>query len=281
MPKYYKCIENIDLVNHTYNDKILLTSDELFYLRLFVHDFSDDMISEFLEVDRVKVYQLKYSLKSKFKKKNWRDIIVEAFNTNILNKQDFVDDVVRNTALEKTETVLNKFVIHTYGRSHRKIDFSLFITQAVYDFYSETQSRLRNKYNNICILDIEVNIIKLKYQGYTDTEIYKYINTSKHRLNEYYRSIRKKLHVTNWFNAFKICFYLNILMKSDDNFLNKSNEIENCSKNIMRIKALKRIDLKEKKLMVYNELVRLHTSIEYYYLLNKDNVEVGFSEIKK
>ncbi len=90
-------------------EKIKLTNNETYYLRLLVHNFDDDHISDFLKINKENLTYIKKRLKSKFKTKNWVTIIEKAFELKILDKQDFVDPVIKEIALRYTSKIVNDF----------------------------------------------------------------------------------------------------------------------------------------------------------------------------
>ncbi|GAA3613666.1 hypothetical protein Q4Q39_03395 [Flavivirga amylovorans] len=90
-------------------EKIKLTSNEAYYLRLLVHNFNDDHISDFLKINEEDLTYIKRRLKFKFKTKNWVTIIEKAFELKILDKQDFVEPVIKEIALRYTSKIVNDF----------------------------------------------------------------------------------------------------------------------------------------------------------------------------
>ncbi|TGV04480.1 hypothetical protein [Flavivirga rizhaonensis] len=90
-------------------EKIRLTNEETYYLRLLVHNFDDDHILNFLKIDKERLNYIKRRLRFKFETKNWVTIIEKAFELEILNKQDFVDPVIKKIALRYTSKIVNDF----------------------------------------------------------------------------------------------------------------------------------------------------------------------------
>ncbi|GAA3605386.1 hypothetical protein Q4Q39_08735 [Flavivirga amylovorans] len=96
-------------------NNINLTNNEKYFLRLLVHNFDDDYISDFLKIQKSDLGYIRGKLKIKFKTKDWVVLIKKAFALGILNKQDYIDPTINKIALGYASKIFDDFKNRPYG----------------------------------------------------------------------------------------------------------------------------------------------------------------------
>ena len=94
----------------------------------------------------------------------------------------------------------------------------------------------------------------------------------KHTLINLKKSIFIKIGVSNWFCARRKFFQSNILKTNTLQKIYLENEIQKCTLiifNLFNSYDIFEKDEKEKKWLIYKELINLYNKVEFYYLLNK------------
>ncbi|MEM9680906.1 MAG: hypothetical protein AAF901_11345 [Bacteroidota bacterium] len=248
-----------------------LTSREIKYLRLYVHGWSDETISKFLDITIKRMPGIKTKIEKKFRTIHWLSIISMALQKNYLHLPDFVEQSVTHDALSLTETLLTHYIkpktISPYTDSDLKDTLKLFIKA-----HKERSTKIyKNQSLNTQLNQKELWILKQCYKTH-DIEYYmndtnKPTSIEKHKIK---LDIFLKLNVSNWFAAFRKA---NLLGLFDDIKL-KGNKCSFCDKQIthltnklMAMRKLKDIELYEKKKIIYDELIKIHLHIEFHSLL--------------
>lgn len=240
----------------------ILNSYELFYLRLFTHGFNPKEVSEFLEINQSKVYQIKKSIVTKFDTNNWVKIVAQSLKNKILRQLDYLEPVVKEQALRYTQTIYEGFLIpHDVDRIQTKL------RQCILNFYLTTNSKLKHYYFNKNSVDKlttkELLYLRLSYSNTHTKEVLKQLNLSKtDNLKRLRRNIFKKLDTNNWFNTFKKAIQYNLIDSSNNSGVSLNSELTNSTNNILRLRYLKRLSNPEIKLYVYNELLELFSTVE-------------------
>ncbi len=88
---------------------IELTNTERYFLRLSVLNLDNQYIANFLSLRKKDLGQIKKTLKTKFKTKDWVSLIQKAFELGVLKEQDYVDTAVKKIALEYASKIVNDF----------------------------------------------------------------------------------------------------------------------------------------------------------------------------
>ncbi|MBB3123365.1 DNA-binding CsgD family transcriptional regulator [Mesoflavibacter sabulilitoris] len=254
------------------NSNIVLNHLELFYLRLYTHGLNNKEISEFLDLDLSKIYKIRKSISELYNTSDWIKIISSAFEDKVLYKVDYIDQLVKDVALQHTQILFNKYVSPIY--------LSLTIEELrhrIIEFYYECEIKLTdNYYNEIDYKKLntkELQYLNLKYENINSKVIFEKLKLrkSEEKLRELKFLVFNKLRVNNWFNAFKIGLKLNLLDVPKNHLENVEKEVINCTNKIIRIRTIKRLSFTEKKLSIYNELLELYTNIEFSKFINHAN----------
>ncbi|MFI1770605.1 hypothetical protein [Thalassobellus citreus] len=239
-----------------------LTFDELAYLKLFIHNFNDNKIAIFLDIDRKCVYYIKYSIFERFNTRDWNEIICKAFEMGIVKKEDFFPDVIKRVSLVYTEIIFKEQVL-------KKTLKTKLIEKFLLEFYKCCENELNKeslKDLNSELTSEEVDILRHQFIGiYNEENI---ILSDMFFFRNIEKNIFFKLNVNNWFNAFRVAFQLNILDKKQYHFININNDITKVAKKIVCINELK--GNSDKKYMIYYLLNTLYVNIEFHFLLKRD-----------
>ena len=252
--------------NDYYQKDIVLHSDELLYLRLYVHGLNNKQISNFLEINSSEAYLIRARLKLKYGANNWLAIICRAFEHNHLKKIDFVDDAVKNQATLRTEIIFNHYIKRTGNYSNA------ILKQKILEYYYLCENILRKKPNlKNKVTELEIKFIEgLPYNsGLSDPEILNKLNFKNPKeLSIFKRTIFKKFNTENWVTVYKISLRENLICGAT-NYYNKivDQEVEECTNKIAAIRNL-RLQSYEKKLAIYTELLRFYTNVEFNCLLD-------------
>ncbi|MDO5968915.1 hypothetical protein Q4Q35_03770 [Flavivirga aquimarina] len=246
-------------------NRIILNYSELTYLRLYIHNFNDTVIKDFLDIDTKKIYLIRHNLHVKFGSKNWIKIISKAFEKGLIKREDFIESTVKRLSIEKTQIIFDKHICLESLTTNELKSYLL-------EFYRSCENEIMKEKFHKMKLDLmseEIDFIKYKYQSLMvplsisgklpNFKFFKKIN----------QSIFYKLDVSNWFNAFRVAFQLNILEKRDYWLIDLDTEINKTAEKLNAINKLN-TDYYEKKNKVYYLLNKLYTDIEYSYLLNKN-----------
>ncbi len=246
-----------------FGEMLILNSYELFYLRLFTHGLNPKEISEFLEIEKSKVYQIKKSIAAKFGTNNWVKIVAQSLKSKILQQLDYLEPEVKEQALQYTQIIYECFLIPLDDVNHIQTK----LRQCILNFYLTTNSKLKYYYFNKDIAHKltakELMYLRLSYSKSKEEDVIKKINLPEEdNLKNLKRSIFRKLETNNWFNTFKKALQYNLIGSSNCLSVSLNTELTNSTNNILRLRHLKRLSNPEKKLSVYNELLELFSSVE-------------------
>ncbi|MDO5969544.1 hypothetical protein Q4Q35_06975 [Flavivirga aquimarina] len=97
----------IELVNE--DNSIELSNNEKYFLRLFVLNYDDQYILNFLKMEKKGLGHIKRTLKMKFKTKDWVVLIQKAFELGILKERDYVDPTIKKITLAYAAKIINDF----------------------------------------------------------------------------------------------------------------------------------------------------------------------------
>ena len=252
-------------IKRTSKGKIVLNHLELFYLRLYIHGFSDKEISLFLEIDKKVVYAVKRQLQKKYNTKIWEAIIKKAFHSGVLKKSDFIHQIIKEEALicakyifddhiktGKTKIVSLKLLIQEYYHSCERRFYEVYMSK-----------RQKDKLTNL-----ELSFINLTFKNLDEDIIAYELNVFISSLNTIKEAVFVKMKVSNWFNAFKYAYQFGLLDKEPMNVSSKTY-INIYARKIKLTFDRKSLGEHEKRLMVYDQLLDLYASIEFEVLLNK------------
>jgi len=240
----------------------ILNSMELFYLRLFTHGLNSKAISEFLEIDQSKAYQIKKSIVRKFNTNNWVMIIAQSFKNKMLQQQDYLEPVVKAQALSYTQTIYKDlFCVNEVDQLQTRL------RQCILNFYLTTNSKLKHYYFKKHTAD-KLTTKELKYLNYSYTDIktekilVELSLSNEDDLKRLKRSIFKKLDTNNWFNTFKKAIQYNLIDSLNNSESSLNALLTSSTNNVLRLRSLTRLSNPEKKLSIYNQLLELFSTIE-------------------
>ena len=185
-----------------------LKSSEIMYLRLYLHDLSDDTIRKFMDTNPKSIRAIRIQLEKKFKTSDWRIIVALAIDKGYLNIVDFADKDVKLDALQFTEKLYEHYIIGNMQKAYAEEDLIAFYkknkqrTQAVYNSSSENQQLTKS----------EIQFIASQFKG---KEV---LNESDHDQDlkatfeaKTIKLILKKLQVNNWFNLYRKAHLLDLI----------------------------------------------------------------------
>ncbi|WP_299112642.1 hypothetical protein [uncultured Winogradskyella sp.] len=203
-----------EVLNYEVN-AIALNSRELFYLRLFAHNYNDNAIAAFLSLSNEALSIAKFGVKEKFKTTNWLNIMQTAQSLDILDPLDYVPEFVQ---LQAQLCVSNLVKISNFSTNDCTIDNLQNTLMEFYKTCRKIANNKRDKHNTIRTLtDMEKKYLVLKYSGFNEVSIIQTLNISARTIFKIKREVLTKLGTNSLFNAYR---------KAIDNGLIKKQTIE-------------------------------------------------------
>ncbi len=133
-------------MKNRHHEKCPLSEDQLLYLKLFISEYDDDKIFEFLNVTSEIGEEIKYSIRILMKKKygltNWNDIIKKCFELDMLCKFEFVDELVKEQANIYVNSIYEKLTDKMTKNAH----YFGSIDKEIFSFIKSSQVKLKKKY---------------------------------------------------------------------------------------------------------------------------------------
>lgn len=238
-----------------------LNKNELYYLKLYTHNYTYNQIAEFLHIEEKQVYNLQLKTQKKLKTQNCFDTIIKAFDLGILDKYDYVNKIIKDEAQYST---LNIFKINSVRSKIDVIEYQnnieFFIKRSRSKVVSENlkQNIKKSDFNQL-----ETKYIKMKYIDLSIKKLSKEIKVSEKILANMETTILNKLQVNCWYNAYRKAFEIKILesVSQKDDFF-KINLIESRNRVLKLIKNKNETE-KMKALNVYRTLISFYNTLEY------------------
>ncbi len=255
---------SLDIVEPIMVSNIITTKEKL-YLRTITHNFNDKQIACFFDSNIKLIQDLRTSIERKFNTKDWGLIIKKAFKTKLLEKYDFVDDIVIKHALRFTNDIVNMHEIYSFSNKNLEKDL---LYKILLKFHKACYFPIFNKEKRKLIKTLnpqELAFLNSRYEGrlqITDSEL-------NQTYDELTKSVFKKLSVNNWHNAFRIGLILKLI---DKEILIEQHIKTNAETCVLKIMILigddkKKTKKKEMKHIIFMSLVSFYNNIEYHFLL--------------
>jgi hypothetical protein len=237
------------------------------YLRLFVHDYTDKEIAQFLEVSSRRVLSIQKSITNKFGTQDWNKILFMAFKFEILKHPDYVEDSIKTEAREFTNKIFIKNIVSSPSpfwpqNSIRKliVDFNKSCEQ-LYLKEARTLPKLRKTLKTL---------LNLLYCGKREEFIIQEMRLS----NDEYQALEQELldyfSVNRIFNAIQKGFRYGYIDHDSNYIVGKHADILN--KTIDSISSLRTLNLKSNKLhklYIYDSLLEYYGLYENYILFKE------------
>ena len=118
---------------------------------------------------------------------------------------------------------------------------------------------------NFNLTDKEMTVIYAKHKGLKNKDIKQQNKISTKEFQNLENSIFSKLNVNNWINVYGILFQSYLIERDLESQFWKSN-LKECALRIKRVYKVNNLTKNERKLMVYNYLLNLHTELQYKYI---------------
>lgn len=241
--------------------EIGLNNQELYLLRLVMHNYQTIEITEFLEIQIDHYFYMINSIKSKLKCNTWYQVIIKCFKNGTLKQEDFIDEIIKKEAVIYSE-VLADYLMNS--------DVALaYIAKLVKEFIVKCDNKLRDN-NKENFSRTERDYLDLKFSGKDEEYVKKRLNRSVKEVDSLQEEILNKLSTNNWYSAFKKAFHLKIISKPDQLNLHIDVEATNTASKMISFYTFKNMKIKEKQLAVYHELLRYYTTIEFKFLEQAD-----------
>lgn len=241
---------------------------ELFYLRLYAHGVKRNEICDFLEVCGKRLTYMKQNIAVKCKSKNWLKIMAYAFNNGLLNKKDFVEDLVKDQASFYAKDI---FINHV-SKLNKSINTHA-LKSKIIEFCSVSESLLSNEYdtfseNNKLTL-LEKKYLNLKYQYLINSKGKNYfMDFSPQDEQRLRRAIFKKLMGCNWFNVFKKAIQFNLIDQVNSSSLSFDYYLRLCVSDIIESRNIEHLTSTDRELLIYGKLLELYSNLEIEKLVN-------------
>lgn len=222
---------------------IILNKNEIYCLRLSLHGYNTSKICDFLEVNIDTLYNIKKEIMYKLKCSSWYESILKAFQYNFLKHEDYISETVKEKILNLSNQILKNISADLNKES---------INYIISEILELLKSCNKKIFNKSFIINEDTWL-----KGITNYYINEQLNLTP----------SKTFHKI--FNTFKNGFQFK---KHNEDIFLKNTEIqtiESASKIAFYISNKNNASDKEKELMVYHEIIRYYTKIEYNYLCKK------------
>lgn len=237
-----------------------LSTEELYCLRLLLHNRSAVSIAKFLDKDVKEVYMIKSRILKKINRKTWYDTIIVAFKTNILNPYDFVNPIIKKKGIDHSE-----YLMYQVTQTSIEANSVNYFKKAVLSFYRDCEETLI-KENKEHFSQSEKRYLEFKFQGYSTSAIQIQLMLNNTQFAKVESDLNKKLKQREWFNRFKKVFQFQLISKETSfSFMLDTEAIETASK-IVSMLTFRKVSQKEKQLAMYHQLVAFYTTVELNFL---------------
>lgn len=247
--------------------RIKLDELQIYYLVLLAKGFSTKEIMTYLIIDQKQLTDLKFIIKMKFKKDDWKHIIYEALDKNIININDLLDEVVKQTAFKYSRL---------FFKSHFESLLSFIpkgsIHRFVLDFIRACDYKLIKSGKDINLSPIAKELLFLEHENLNCSHIISNLNITKIEYIIAKQEVLSSLSVTNMFSAIRKASQYNIINKSSylSHYLKK--DVKKCSDRLCRINFNKYGNT-DRELLVANELIKIYNILEYRFLMSNFTYE--------
>ncbi|WP_335973301.1 hypothetical protein [Gaetbulibacter jejuensis] len=239
------------------NRALNLNTTEVYVLRLILHGYSNFEIIDFLEIELDRLFKTIDSIKFKMGCTSWYRVIIKSFQLEVIKQEDFIDEIVKQQALIFSEKIATNIFVQKVSNKDVK--------KQIIEFYHHCNSVLKHNNKENFSVD-EREYLKLKFKGLSNDNISGKLQLGNDKIDLVREGLFLKLKANDWYNNFKKAFQLEILNKEDYLSLDIELEAIDIAVNIISAFSLKNLSEKEKQLMVYDELLRMYTTIEFNYL---------------
>jgi hypothetical protein len=245
-----------------------LTYQELLIVRLSAHDYEPSAICAFLDVSLINLHLLKESIKTKLKCNNWYEVVIKAFKLNLIEKEDFIPEFVKDGALKCVENMMQSYYMfvldkpYDYGQITHKFK-TLFL-----EFYKQSQHILfqKNKYDFSLK---EIQFIEYTYLRYDSNTIETHLDLTPGEYVNLCYQLFLKLESDEWFNCIRKAFQYRLLSKEKYwNTFDMDLLIHKLVSNFLQwIDLEETVLIKEIHGRMYKGIIKLYNHLEYNYLL--------------
>jgi len=222
---------------------------------------TDKEIAGFLELSIKQIVAMKRDLIQKMEVKSLTEVIRKSFHLEIVNPNDYVPDLIK---MESEKFAHELYLISlNMNRSKHTLGF---ITAYFKVYYEKCKLRLKNNSQTPNLNTREMEYLRLKYKMLSDIEIAGRIKCKRSELIKIRRVLLRKVGANNLYNAFRIAFNSQLLLRKNLELYFKNNLKRHVSRVINALEDVTYTE-KERKLLIYNILIEFYNSIEYRHLL--------------
>ncbi len=240
-----------------------LTSREVYYLRLVLHGCRPVEICRFFNFEEEAGYSLEKKIKGKLNCKTVTSAIIKAFEINILDKYDFVDQLIKDRAVIYTDLISCKIEELTEENENERVNV---LGMTVLEFYKECEIELQKKCKVVFELE-EKNYLELKYINTQAGYIAEKLNLSINEINVLEKNILQKLETCEWFIGIRKVFEYGVLSRQHYISLDIHKEALECVSRILMFQQFNNLSKIEKKFAIYRLIITFYNTIEYDCLL--------------
>ncbi len=250
--------------SQTLKNTIQLSDKELFYLRLFAHNYNETDICSFLDINIQKLSIIKLSIAEKLNEKDWQKLMKKAFDINLLNPVNYIPEFVEKEA----QLHVNSFVnILAPKFSHASVDA---IQNIIVDFYKSCKKigthRKQLSQGVRSLNDLEKKYLLLKYNGFGEVSIIKTLRLNPSEIFPLKRETLDKLKVNSLYNGYREAITKGLIKKQGvETKLLMENSF--CTaKDIYSLKSINYYTDEVRKHFIYNKLLSFYNSMHYSIL---------------
>ncbi len=241
-----------------------LTKEELYYLKLLVHNYSYKEIENYLELTERELQVVEQKVKQKLNTSHCCDTIIKAFKMNILNAYDFV-----NASVKSEMSICAHMLFDTYFAKKRALSKAMkTIEEDVLNVLKTCHQRVKEEHlekglSAFSLNPSERDYLVIRYKGFKREVITRSFLFSKDDISEMEIGILEKLQVNCWYNAYRRALELELLKRLDYDGKVMKMKLSKFEQYMLTSDRLKNFKEKICVDVLYRELIGFYNSIEY------------------
>ena len=231
------------------------------YDKLVTAGQDDAAIMELMKIDQEKIYNLRFSIKSKLSVSTWQEVIAQCFENNYLSPSDYVYEEIRSLALNYSEQ-LSKKINPSFLQWPQSDKVDAFIR-----FYTESHEVLRIHFAKTGVgknlTAIEIAYLKDQFKGTCSFRKEDLSTGDNGRQKKLKQLLFQKLDVNHWFECFRKAIILDIIKLGD---VLKTSPYTIATKVIQELKAnLDYVPVPKPTLQleIYESLLKFYCTLTY------------------
>jgi DNA-binding CsgD family transcriptional regulator len=245
--------------NKEHYKESLLSKNELYFLRLSLFGYSKEQMLDFFNADYGYLEYLRKNIESVFFTEKWNVIIQMSMRLNCFDLVDYSNAMLKSKALDfinhditiYLENDITKATLRSKIKEEtKKLYRRLNVEYRLRYFYYASEKKLT---------EVDIKIIQLKYQGYTNKRIIKNIGCSNEEFEKMVEGLFEKIQAYNWFAVFRLTSKYGILNTETKKIETHINQTANLITNVLKSD----LSVEDKKTRIYRAVIKMITFFEF------------------